>query len=148
MVAQGAFGEPAAIAIELRELALDLAGEARRQRVAQPDALGPDRRPPARARLLRRRVLELEQMLDDRAHALARRSLEGAGHVLDLLDQGLEIELGEAAGAQQRGLRPRPGVDVLLVEAAGPRLGSGRHALLPASSWGQSSTEVMCGRGA
>ncbi len=44
-----------------------------------------------------------------------RTDLRGRAHVLDLLDQMLEVDLVEAAGAQQVRLRLRPGVDVAVV---------------------------------
>jgi hypothetical protein len=53
------------------------------------------------ARIPGRRVLELQQMLDDGADARARRPIEDLAQVIDLLDQMLQIEVAEAAGAQQ-----------------------------------------------
>jgi hypothetical protein len=78
-------------------------------------------------------VLQLEQVLDDRADAVAHRTLQSAAHVLDLLDQVFEVQLGEAPRAQQIRLRLGPSVEILLVEIASPLFDLGRHAQAPAT---------------
>jgi hypothetical protein len=43
-------------------------------------------------------MLELQQVLDDRADARARRAVEALAQVVDLLDQRLQVELRIAPG--------------------------------------------------
>jgi hypothetical protein len=81
-----------------------------------------------------RRVLELEEMLDDALELAFHRPLLLAAQVLHLLGQMQQVErtvpalIGEAA--QRRRLVARPGVEILLVKLLGPR----RHCLAPVGS--------------
>jgi hypothetical protein len=77
-------------------------------------------------------VLQLQQVLDDGPDALARSPLQRPAHVLDLLDQVIEVELGEAPGAQQVRLGPGPGVEVVRMEI-GPCLDPGGHERAPSN---------------
>jgi hypothetical protein len=126
VVVKRAFGKATCILVECGQLTLDLAAQGWRQGVPQPDPLGPDRGAPTGAGLARGRVLQLQQVLDDRPDAVARSSLHRAAKVLDLQGQVGDVQLGETPGAQQVGLGSGPRVEIIRMEI-GPCLDPGGH---------------------
>ena len=104
MIAERALGVVAGAGVEFGELVGEMTLEQRREVVQQLASLGSDGGAPAEAWILRRGVLQLEQMFHDRARTTAHRALQRAAQVLHLLDQVLKIQLVETTLAQQRRL--------------------------------------------
>src|SRR5919106_6019522 len=83
---------------------------------------------PAGSRVDCRRVLELQEVLDDRANPRSCRPKERGAQVLNLLDYVLQIQIAKSLSAQERRLFQAPGIEVGLVEIASRSLDPGRHA--------------------
>jgi hypothetical protein len=96
--------------VEAGEAAFDARPQGRREILGEVGALSADRALPTGARRGGRGVLQLQELLHDRSDARADLAVQAAAHVLALLDEVLQVELGKAPPAQQVRLRLGPSV--------------------------------------
>ena len=86
------------------------------------------------ARIGRRAVFELQEMLHDDARVVEHRAAFGVGQAFHLLDQMVEIERVEAPGTQERRLLLGPDIEVACVQL-GSACQLGRHGSSAAFAW-------------
>ena len=127
MDVQPALGGAARDPIDPGQLVLKDLSQARGEIVLETVAVFEDGVDPAGSGVLRRAVLELQQVLDDHGGVAQHCAFLGITQALDLLDEVVQIECLEAPRAQEIGLNLGPDVEVLLVEI-GRRARVRRHS--------------------